>query len=148
MIQAIVKAGDPRLKLISNPISNIEDKEDLKKLFQDMKDTVNASHSGVRAVGLAAVQIGVLKRVIIINYGPYKNLIMANPVMVEGTGRMKHDEMCLSFPGCFKRKTRKQYIKVEYLDEHLNQKSQVFTAMEAFIVQHELDHLDGKTLDD
>lgn len=147
MIQAIVTDRET-LSCVSMPVSTIDDPQDLAKLFKDLEDTVNARHGKLITVGLSAVQIGVLKRVVIINYGQYKNLIMINPKLSEASGRMKHDEICLSVPNMIKRRTRKQYIRVDYLDKHWNPKNQVFTGLEAVIVQHELDHLDGRTLHD
>jgi peptide deformylase len=150
MIQEIVKAVPDLelLKSVSMPVSQLDDKDDIANIIQDLIDTLGARHGKIQAVGIAAPQIRVLKRIIAINYGQHKNLIMINPVITEATGRIKHDEMCLSFPGMFKRKIRRQYIKVNYLDRNMNPREQVFTAMEAFIVQHEVDHLDGKVLSD
>ncbi len=147
MIQAIITDKD-MLNCISEPVSKLDDPQDLAKLFKDLEDTVAARHGNLHVAGLAAVQIGVLKRVVIINYGQYKNLILINPKLTEASGRMKHDEICVSIPGITRRRTRKQYIRVNYLDRFWNPKNQVFTSLEAVIVQHELDHLDGRTLHD
>lgn len=148
MIRKILLFPEPILSDIAVSITPLDDKQEILDVCQDLIDTVKARHEGIRAVGLAAPQIGVPKRIIVIDYMQYKDLIMINPVMTEGTGRMKHDEMCLSFPKQIKRKTRKQYIKVDYLDSSFNQQSRVFTALAAFIVQHEIDHLNGVTLND
>lgn len=147
MIQQIITDTEI-LKCISEPVSRIDDPQDLAKLFKDLEDTVNARHGKLVVAGLAAVQIGVLKRVLIINYGQYRNLILINPKLSEASGRMKHDEICLSVPGKVVRRTRKQYVRVDYLDRHWNPKSQVFTGLDAVIIQHEMDHLDGRTLHD
>lgn len=147
MIQQII-ADQEMLSCISNPVSTIDDPAELAKLFKDLEDTVNARYGKLTIAGLAAVQIGVLKRVVIINYGQYRNLILINPKLTEATGRMKHDEICLSIPGKVVRRTRKQYIRVDYLDRHWNPRNQVFTGLEAVILQHEMDHLEGRTLHD
>lgn len=147
MIQAIITDTE-LLKCVSEPVTKLDDPADLAKLFKDLEDTVAARHGKLIVAGLAAVQIGTLKRVVIINYGQYKNLIMVNPKISEATGRMKHDEICVSVPGKVVRRTRKQYIRVDYLDKFWNPKNQVFTGLDAVIVQHELDHLDGRTLHD
>lgn len=150
MIRKVILMPDPILKEVALPVSPIDVMADIDEICQDLIDTVKARHGehGIIGVGLAAPQIGVRKRIVVINYDKHKDLVMINPVIKAASGRMKHDEMCLSYPGFFKRKTRKQYVEVEYLDQNLNPKHQVFTALSAFIVQHELDHLDGITLND
>lgn len=147
MIQPIITDIE-MLRQISSPVTTLDDPEELNTLFKDLEDTISARHGKLVIAGLAAVQIGVLKRVIMINYGQYRKLIMINPKLTEATGRMKHDEMCVSVPGKVVRRTRKQYIRVDYLDRNWNPKNQVFTGLEAVIVQHEMDHLDGETLYD
>lgn len=157
-VMEILKYPDPRLREVSIPVEVFDDK--LKKLTEDMIETMYDAHG----IGLAAPQVGVLKRVIVIDTRPkdedgrrYKNeemgelektipqpLILINPKIVKGQGTTTFDEGCLSVPSFYETVERKEVIEVETYD--LNGHKRTFKAdgLLAICIQHELDHLEGK----
>ncbi len=153
MIREIVVYPDKRLKLISKEVSSFDGA--LHDLLDDMYETMCARNG----VGLAAIQVGVDSRVLIINepldteYGegvehndqPKENTIeMINPVIIEKEGTEKFQEGCLSVPGFYEDIERFKYVKVEYFDRDGNKQTIESDAFLAIAIQHEMDHLDGK----
>lgn len=131
-----------KLRQVSTPVDF--DSDDVTKIVSDLRDTLYASSI---SVGLAAVQIGVLKRVFVAN--PTKSdrgneLLAINPVLVDVAGaREKMKESCMSVPnrrGPVRRKTR---LTLRYSDEAGAEHERVFTDFVARVIQHEMDHLDG-----
>ncbi len=142
----IITISNPLLKQISLPVEDISDR--VRGLAENMRQTINAKE---RCVGIAAVQVGVLARVIVVdvslNPRPHRNnglLIMINPVITYASGKISSREGCLSVPDFTGYVTRKKKIEVEYTD--LNGKKQMLKTdgFEAIVIQHEIDHLDGK----
>lgn len=115
-----------------------ENMDKLKLLIEDMFDTLKVNDG----IGLAAVQVGILKRLIVIEY-ENKKYVLINPIIVEAEGSQMCEEGCLSFPNEFFSVNRPTNIIVEYLDENgekqvLNEKGVL-----AVVLSHETDHLDG-----
>ena len=109
---------------------------------QDLQDTLIANRD--RCVGMAANMIGVKKRIIIVNVG-FMNLVMYNPSLLKKDMPYETEEGCLSLDGV--RKTiRYQNIEVEYLDGSWKKHRQAFSGWPAQIIQHELDHLEGRII--
>ncbi len=146
MIREIVVYPDRRLKLISKEIELYNGT--LCDLLDDMYETM-CSKNGV---GLAAIQIGVDKRVLIINVPledsdeqPKENTLeMINPVIIEKDGTEKFQEGCLSIPGVYEDIERAKHIKVEYFDRYGKKHIVDDDGFLAVAIQHEIDHLDGK----
>jgi peptide deformylase len=148
MVRDIVIYPDKRLKLISKEVTNFN--SDLHSLLDDMYDTMLSK----RGVGLASIQIGVDKRVFIINIPkdgdddafPIKSetLEIINPVFVEKEGSCKHQEGCLSIPGVYEDIERSERIVLSYQDRHGERKSIDNNDFLAIAIQHEIDHLNGK----
>jgi len=153
MLREIVVYPDKRLKLISKEVESFNGA--LHDLLDDMYETMCARNG----VGLAAIQVGVDMRALIINepldteYGegvehndqPKENTIeMINPVIVEKEGTEKFQEGCLSVPGFYEDIERFKYVKVEYFDRDGSKKTIESDAFLAVAIQHEIDHLDGK----
>ena len=112
------------------------------QVAKDLQDTL-AAHRGA-CVGMAANMIGYRKRTIIVSAGPV-DIVMHNPVMVKRSGPYEAEEGCLSLGG--KRKTtRYQEIEVRYQDMAFKEQTQRFSGFVAEIVQHEMDHLEGKII--
>lgn len=137
----ILKVPDPRLRLKAQPVEFVDDT--IKTLMKDMLETMYAGDG----VGLAAIQVGVQKRVIVIDWGrnvhPYP-LQMANPEIFWKSQEMENfEEGCLSVPGQYGVVKRAQSIKVKYLDEHNQSQELEFKGGLADCVQHEVEHLDG-----
>ena len=153
MIREVVVYPDKRLKLISKEVESFDGA--LHDLLDDMYETMCARNG----VGLAAIQVGVDQRVLIINEPidiessegtaqtdqPKENTIeMINPVIVESRGTEKFQEGCLSVPGFYEDVERHKYVKVEYFDRNGNKQTIESDAFLAIAIQHEMDHLDGK----
>jgi len=148
MIREILVYPDKRLKLLSQKVSNFD--KELHDLLEDMYDTM-ANRKGI---GLAAIQIGVDKRVLIINIPssdeedalPQKEdtLEIINPLFLKKEGTCKHQEGCLSVPGFYEDIDRFEYILIEYQDRHGNKHTIENNEFLAIAIQHEIDHLDGK----
>lgn len=146
-VQEVLVYPDPRLKEHCAPIDNFDDT--VGRLLNDLVDTmVDAGHS----VGIAAPQIGDLRRAAVVDVSKSKLgkkqdnhglMQMVNPVIIEREGTNIVREGCMSVPDYTGNVTRAEVIVVEYLDE--NEQLQVVRCegFEAVAVQHELDHLDG-----
>ena len=112
------------------------------QVAKDLQDTLAAHRNA--CVGMAANMIGYRKRTIIVSAGPV-DIVMHNPVMVKKSGPYEAEEGCLSLDG--KRKaTRYQEIEVRYQDMAFKEQTQRFSGFVAEIVQHEMDHLEGKII--
>ena len=149
MIREIVVYPDKRLKRISKEVTAFDGA--LHDLLDDMYDTMRARNG----VGLAAIQIGVDIRALIINIPlesedgehdqPKENTLeMINPVILEADGTEKFQEGCLSVPGYYEDVERAKYVKVEYLDRYGKKQMIEDDDFLAVAIQHEIDHLDGK----
>lgn len=113
----------------------------LKTLIQDMLETMYEA----QGVGLAAPQVGILKRLVVIDTSPEGNqpLVLINPVIVETDGEQTGYEGCLSVPGKTGVVTRPNYAKVKAVDENLKEIELEGTELLARAFCHEIDHLDG-----
>jgi len=148
MVRDIVIYPDKRLKLISKEVTVFD--SDLHSLLDDMYDTMLTK----RGVGLAAIQIGVDKRVLIINIPndddddalPIKSetLEIINPIVIKKEGSCKHQEGCLSIPGVYEDIERSEHIVLEYRNRHGELKIIENDDFLAIAIQHEMDHLEGK----
>ena len=128
---------DPLLRKQSREVTKFDNR--LKYLVEDMFETMYHSEG----VGLAAPQVGILKRVIVIDDGEDNKLEMVNPVIKEMDGEEVQIEGCLSLPhkqGSVKRAT---HIIVDYYDKDNNKKTLETRDFLARIIQHEIDHLNG-----
>ena len=149
MVREIVVYPDKRLKLISKEVESFD--AQLHTLLDDMYDTMRAKNG----VGLAAIQVGVDIRALIINV-PLENeegehdqpkentLEMINPVILEADGTEKFQEGCLSIPGVYEDVERAKHVKVEYFDRHGKKHTIEDDDFLAVAMQHEMDHLEGK----
>ena len=148
MVRDIVIYPDKRLKLISEEVTEFD--SELHSLLEDMYDTMLSK----KGVGLAAIQIGVTKRVLIINLPdendddalPVKSetLEIINPIFIKKEGSCKHQEGCLSIPGIYEDIERAEHIVLEYHNRHGEKKTIENNDFLAIAIQHEIDHLDGK----
>ncbi len=157
MIREILVYPDKRLKLISKEVEVFNGA--LHDLLDDMYETMRIKNG----VGLAAIQIGVDQRVLIINVPledkdgesyseehskndqPKENTLeMINPVVIEKDGKEKFQEGCLSIPGVYEDIERAKHVKVEYFDRAGKKQSIEDDGFLAVAMQHEIDHLDGK----
>ncbi|MCD8323683.1 MAG: peptide deformylase [Clostridiales bacterium] len=110
----------------------------IQQLIEDMLETMYDANG----VGLAAPQVGVLRRIVVIDIGDGP-LIMINPVILETEGEQTGDEGCLSFPGKAGQVTRPNYVKARYFDENMEEYEIEAEELLARAICHELDHLEG-----
>ena len=135
-LRNIVKLGDPILNKKSRVVEKFDDR--LATLIDDMFETMYDSNG----VGLAAVQVGILKRVVVIDIGEGP-MELVNPEITLEEGEQISQEGCLSLPGKWANTKRPQRVQVKAQDR--NGKWQVFTGedLKAKAFCHEIDHLDG-----
>jgi peptide deformylase len=143
----IIIAPDPRLKAKAEPVAKVD--AEIRRLMDDMLETMH----GANGIGLAAPQVGVLKRVIVVDTAkkgePPLRLRMANPEIVWASEEQApRDEGCLSFPEQFVEITRPAKIRVRYLDHQNEIRELEADGLLAVCIQHEMDHLDGVLLVD
>jgi len=149
MIREIVVYPDKRLKLISKEVESFDGA--LHVLLDDMYETM-CDRNGV---GLAAIQVGVDTRALIINIPlevadgehdqPKENTLeMINPVILEKDGSELFQEGCLSIPGVYEEIERAKHVKVEYFDREGNKHIIEDDDFLSVAMQHEMDHLEGK----
>ncbi|ANE47479.1 peptide deformylase [Paenibacillus swuensis] len=137
-IRIIVKDPDPVLRETSKPVPKIT--SNIQKLLSDMADTMYDADG----VGLAAPQIGILKRVIVVDVGDEHGLIeMVNPEIVSGEGEQVGSEGCLSIPNLNGEVKRKEKLVVKGLDREGNEITIEATGLLSRCFQHEIDHLNG-----
>ena len=128
--------GDPVLTKKCREITEMTPK--IKELIDDMLDTMYEANG----VGLAGPQVGVLKRIVVIDIGEGP-VVMINPVILEKSGEQTGDEGCLSLPGKAGYFTRPNYVKARAFDENMEEYEIEGTELMARAICHELDHLDG-----
>ena len=138
----IIIAPDPRLKRKAVAVERVD--AATAKLMADMLETMYEAPG----VGLAAPQVGVLKRIIVVDPAredaPPSPMMMANPEIIWASDETKlHEEGCLSLPEEYEPVMRPDRIKVRYVDEHNEIRTVEADGLLAVIIQHEMDHLDG-----
>ena len=146
MIYPIVVYGDPVLKKKATNFS-VEDKEKVTKIIADMFETMYNAHG----VGLAAPQVGISKRLFVVDGEPLDEKeckgfkkVFINPLIITEYGKeWEFEEGCLSIPGIREFISRPETLTIQYLDENWNQQIEEFSGMKARIIQHEYDHIEG-----
>ncbi len=131
--------GDEKLEKVCRPVKEMTPK--LKQLVQDMLDTMYDANG----VGLAAPQVGILKRIVVIDITEEQNdpLVLINPVILEQSGEQTGQEGCLSLPGQAGIVTRPNHVKVKALDENMQEFELEAEELLARAICHECDHLEG-----
>lgn len=139
---AILRYPDPRLHEVSVPV---EASEINTPQFQKLIDDMFATMYQVRGIGLAAPQVNVRKRFMVIDVSPDRNAphVFINPVITHSSGQTPYKEGCLSVPGVFEVVNRPSDIVVKYLDRHGKANKLSTSGLLATCIQHEIDHLDG-----
>jgi peptide deformylase len=136
----ILEYPDPRLKKVAAPVAAVT--PDIRKLVADMAETMYSAPG----VGLAATQVNVHKRVIVIDISDHKDQlrVFINPELLAAEGEAVCEEGCLSVPGYYDKVTRAARIRVRAQDQHGNTFELDAEGLLAVCVQHEMDHLEGK----
>lgn len=135
-LRTIRTEGDAVLNKVSKPVKEMTPK--VLALITDMLDTMYDS----MGVGLAAPQVGILKRIVVIDVGDGP-IVLINPEILETDGEQTGDEGCLSVPGMAGKVTRPNYVKVKALDIDMNEVIYEGEELLARAFCHEIDHLDG-----
>jgi peptide deformylase len=136
----ILEFPDPRLRTRAQPVTQVD--AALRTLIDDMFETMYAAPG----IGLAATQVNVAKRVLVIDLSERRDqpLALINPEILERSGIEETEEGCLSVPGYFDKVTRAEKIRVRALDRDGEQIEFEADGLLAVCIQHEIDHLDGK----
>ncbi len=135
-LRTIRVEGDSVLTKVSRPVEKMTPR--IQDLIEDMLDTMYEA----QGVGLAAPQVGILKRIVVIDVGDGP-IVLINPEIIETSGEQTGDEGCLSVPGMAGQVTRPNYVKVRALDEEMNEVEYEGEELLARAFCHEIDHLDG-----
>ena len=142
-IRKIRLEGDDILKKKSREVEEIDEK--IQILIDDMIETMH-KYNGV---GLAGVQVGVLKRVIVIDlYDEHGPIVLLNPVIIKTKGEQEVDEGCLSFPNQFAKVIRPAEVVAEYTDREGKRMRVKAKELLAQVISHEVDHLNGEVFMD
>ena len=144
MKRPILLHPDPRLKKVCAPVPDMSD--ELRALADDMLESMYAAPG----IGLAAPQVGVLSRLLVMDCvkeegGAAKPMVLFNPEIIASSDELNtYEEGCLSIPEHFADVTRPAVVEVRWLDRDGCEQQQVFDGLWATCVQHEIDHLNGK----
>ena len=141
-IKKILTEPNKLLRQISQPVEKVEESE--KKLMNDMLETMYAANG----IGLAAIQIGVPKRIIVMDLSKEENkknpMYFVNPLIIKKNDeKITYEEGCLSVPNQFAEIDRPSKCEVEYLDYNGNKQNLQAEGLLATCIQHEIDHLEG-----
>ena len=125
---------------MAKPVAEVDDR--IRTLVADMIETMYAA----KGIGLAATQVDVHERVVVIDLSEERNspLALINPVITHKNGETTYEEGCLSVPGIYDEVTRAETVTVEYLDTDGKPQKLDADGLLAICIQHELDHLLGK----
>ena len=135
-LRTIRLEGDPVLNKVCKEVKEVTPK--IQTLIDDMLETMYDANG----VGLAAPQVGILRRIVVIDVGEGP-IVMINPTIIETSGEQTGDEGCLSVPGKAGEVTRPNYVKARFLDENMDEYEIEGEELLARAICHELDHLDG-----
>ena len=141
-IKTILTEPDKLLRQVSKPVEKVGDIE--RELMKDMLDTMYTA----KGIGLAAIQIGVPKRIIVLDISKEENkknpMYFVNPIIIKKNDeKVTYEEGCLSVPNQFAEIDRPSKCEVEYLDYNGNKQNLKAEGLLATCIQHEMDHLEG-----
>ncbi|MBX3675926.1 MAG: peptide deformylase [Rhodocyclaceae bacterium] len=136
----ILRFPDPRLHRKATPVDPVDDS--VRRLIADMAETMYEAPG----IGLAATQVDVHKRIIVIDVSEDKSKLLAfiNPEILERSGEQVCEEGCLSVPGIYEKVSRSERVRVRALDPQGKSFTLEAEGLLAVCVQHEIDHLEGK----
>ena len=137
-LRTIRISGDPVLEKVCKEVKEVTERT--RELIDDMFETMYEGNG----VGLAASQVGILKRIVVIDTTGENPVAMINPKIIETSGEQTGNEGCLSLPGKTGIVTRPNYVKAVYYNEDMKLQEIEGTELLARAICHELDHLDGR----
>jgi len=136
-VLSVRRYGDPILRQVAEPVAAVT--PEIRRLIADMVDTMWQQVG----IGLAAPQIGVPLRIFVMDNGKSGARALVNPVITERGGSVREEEGCLSVPGVFADVERHQWVTLSALDGDGEPVTIHARGLEAKVIQHEVDHLDG-----
>ena len=141
-IREIIKVPNPILKKVSEPVAEVND--EIRGILDDMLETMYAAPG----IGLAAVQVGILKRLIVVDVSKDDKkktpIFLVNPqIIYKSKNTSIHEEGCLSLPGHFAEIERPSECHIDYVDYNGKKKKLKADGLLSTCIQHEIDHLDG-----
>jgi peptide deformylase len=136
-IRKIRVMGDPCLEKVCKPVVKMND--NMRILVEDMFDTMYEA----KGVGLAAPQVGILRRICVVDVMDGEPVVLINPEVIETSGEQTDDEGCLSVPGKIAEVTRPNHVVVKSLDMDMNPVTYEGEGLKARAFLHEMDHLEG-----
>ena len=136
-LRKIREIGDPVLTKVCKEVKEVTPR--IRELIDDMYETLYDANG----VGLAAPQVGILKRIVVIDTTGEDPVLLINPVIMETSGEQEGYEGCLSVPGKTGHVTRPNYVRVKAYDENMQPFELEGSELMARAICHELDHLDG-----
>lgn len=147
MIYPIVAYGDPVLRKVAQNIKQDDSNLDLKKLVEDMFETMHASNG----IGLAAPQIGLSLRLFVVDGSgtddeeikDFKQVFINAQILSEEGEKWTFEEGCLSIPSIRENVARQEKLVIRYLDMEWNWHEETYNGMQARVIQHEYDHIQG-----
>jgi peptide deformylase len=136
----ILEIPDPRLRTVAKPVESFD--ADLAQLVDDMLETMY----GARGIGLAATQVDVHSRLLVLDVSPEQDTprVYINPEILESEGIETCEEGCLSVPGIFADVSRAERVRVRARDRDGTEFEEWLDGLHAVCLQHEIDHLNGK----
>ena len=139
-VLALLHYPDPRLHTVARPVAQVDDS--IRRLIDDLAETMYQAPG----IGLAASQVDVHKRVIVVDVSEQGNQLLAliNPVLIEKSGEVEREEGCLSVPGIYDRVKRAERVVVSALDRNGQPVTIEAEGLLSTCIQHEMDHLEGR----
>lgn len=136
----VLRFPDERLRTVAKPIEEFT--PSLQTTIDDMFETMDAE----KGVGLAATQVDIHQRLIVIDVSPERDdpIVLINPKIIAKDGIQISEEGCLSVPECYAKVERAETVTVEALDRNGETFTREGSGLLAICIQHEIDHLDGK----
>ena len=146
----MIRPIECNLKSLRKPCIPVEKGEDISQIMRDLKDTLYSLVG--KGYALAANQIGYNKKIALIRiplnneHTEFNEYFIINPKIVFKERKILFTEGCLSLPGLSIQTDRYVFITISYLDENMEEKIKVAQDLEAIIIQHEIDHLSGRSI--
>lgn len=136
-LRNIVTEGDPILRKQCRPVGEVTDR--IKTILDDMVETMREANG----VGLAAPQVGIMRRMFVAEPSPERVFCFVDPEIVTLEGEQESEEGCLSVPGKSGLVIRPEKIRIKGLDRYGKKQEYVFEGFDAIVMCHEFDHLEG-----
>ena len=136
-LRNIIEEGDPILRKHCRPVDEVNGR--IQMILDDMVETMREANG----VGLAAPQVGIMRRMFVAEPAPEEVYCFVNPEIISVEGEQESEEGCLSVPGMVGKLTRPEKVTIKGLDRYGKEKQYTFEGFHAVVMCHEFDHLEG-----